>query len=144
MAQLIAVMVRMSSTPGLTPIQGLGLLLAFLHEAVFGRSRERLAILADGFGRARVHLAFLYETGFCRTGQGLAFLADRSGLTGLSHGTPNGKKGDQSNKKKALHYFLHSSSERLEILTVAATIPTRPTTSTRCETPEITQEFRPN
>jgi hypothetical protein len=67
-AQLIAVMVRMSSTPGLTPLQGLGLLRTLLHEAVFCRSRERLAVLADGLGRARVHLAFFYEAGFGCTG----------------------------------------------------------------------------
>jgi hypothetical protein len=136
MAQLIAVMVRMSSTPGLTPIQGLGLLRAFLHEAVFRRSRERLAILADGFGRARVHLAFFYEASFRRTGQRLAFLADRLGLTGLSHRTPDGKRRNQSGKKNAFHYFLHSFSARLEILAVAATIAT-PLQAARCETPEI-------
>src|SRR5262249_15702675 len=97
-AQPIAMMVRMSATPGLTPLQGLGLLRAFLHEAVFRRSRESLSILADGLGRANVHLPFFYEGGFGGGGEGFGWVADRPGLAGLSHRAPDGKRGNQNGK----------------------------------------------
>src|SRR5580693_9582321 len=88
----------------------LAALFAFRHKAVFRGSGQRLAFRAHRFGGARIGHAFFHEGRLCRTRERLAVLADGLALTSLlREGRATGKCSDHRSQYYASDHLFTPS-----------------------------------